>query len=67
MDRNEQAWLDHCAEMKRRYDVRAAELIAEGWQRRGRGRNEYFTSKDQAIVIRRQLGSGTWYTTQKDF
>ena len=67
MDRNEQAWLDHCAEMNRRYDAKSAELVADGWKRRGRGRSEYFTKSAQEIVIRRQLGSGTWYTKAKDF
>jgi hypothetical protein len=67
-DKAEAEWFAHCAEMKRLYDIKAAELIAAGWRRHGRGRLEYFTRKgEQPVVIRRQLGSAVWYTTEKDF
>lgn len=64
----ETAWFAHCAEMQRLYEAKAAELVAAGWRRQGRGRWQYFTQAgEQPLVIRRQLGSRTWYTMPKDF
>lgn len=64
----EAAWRAHCAEMNRLYDLKAAELVAAGWCKHGRGRNQYFTKRGaEPVVIRRNLGETTWYTTAKDF
>jgi hypothetical protein len=65
---SEAAWRAHCAEMNRRYDRKAAELVAAGWRKHGRGRHQYFTKRGaEPLVIRRNLGEPNWYTTAKDF
>ena len=58
---SDQAWLDHCAEMKRLFDVKAAELVAAGWRKHGR-RAPRFTRNGETVELRRQLGSPVWYT-----
>lgn len=59
---SDQAWLDHCAEMARLHDVKAAELVAAGWRKYGSKRQPRFARNGETVELRRQLGSSLWYT-----
>lgn len=62
--KNDQQWLDHCAEMKRLHDVKASELVAAGWRKSGPSRTPRFSKNGQTVELRRQLGSNVWYTVE---
>lgn len=59
---SDQHWLDHCAEMKRLHDVKAAELRQDGWKQSGSHRRPRFSKNGETVELRRQLGSAIWYT-----
>lgn len=59
---SDQAWIDHVAEMARLHDVKAAELVADGWRKSGPRMTPLFTRQDETVMLARQLGSATWYT-----
>ena len=67
----EKEWRAHCAEMNRLYEIKAAELLADGWTIHDQGRRfggEYFTKPGhEPVIIVRQPGSAHWYTTPKIF
>lgn len=60
----DQQWLDHCAEMKRLHDVKAAELVAAGYRKSGAKRYLRFIKNGKTFELRRQLGSNVWYTVE---
>jgi hypothetical protein len=60
----DQAWLDHCAEMNRLHDVKAAELVAAGWRKSGPKNTPRFCRDGITVELRRQLGSAIWYTVE---
>lgn len=61
-NKSDQAWLDHCAEMSRLHDVKAAELVADGWRKSGPRRQPRFSRNGETVMLARQLGSNVWYT-----
>lgn len=56
-----QQWLDHCAEMNHLHDVKAAELVADGYRKSGTRKLPRFTKNGETVELRRQLGSNVWY------
>ena len=60
----DQAWLDHCAEMNRLHDLKAAELVEAGWHKHGPCRTPRFCKAGVTVELRRQLGSNVWYPVE---
>ena len=61
VSQSNQQWLDHCAEMNRLHDVKAAELVADGYRKSGTRKLPRFTKNGETVELRRQLGSNVWY------
>lgn len=61
---SDQAWFAHVAEMKRLFDVKAAELVAAGYRKSGTKRYPKFHKGGKTFELRRQLGSNIWYTVE---
>ncbi len=55
-----QEWLDHCAEMNRLHDAKAAELVADGWTMSGSRQQPHFTKDGRTVRLCRPLGSPIW-------
>jgi hypothetical protein len=61
----EQAWADECS---RNYEAAAAELVSQGYERRNHKRSLYpatFHKNGAEMILARQLGSSTWYATER--
>lgn len=59
---SDQAWFDHVAEMARLHDVKAAELVTDGWRKSGPRCQPRFARNGETVMLARQLGTATWYT-----